>query len=372
MKRLILMGAGHAHLVVLQHFLKSPLRNVELVLVTPSRWQYYSGMIPGWIAGHYTIDECRIEVEPVVRAAGGRLILDAVVAVQADQKQLRLAGGEWLSYDALSIDIGARTNLSSLNGYAGPVLSIKPLEQFYPQWQQLAESGNQAGKHLVIVGGGAAGAELAMAIAYQGQRRPDAGPRITLIAGEQGLLPDFGRRLRKLTSKALSRLDIERVNQRATGAGEALQLSCGQTLQADLIMAVTGAAPFDFLATSGLATDDKGFVLVNACHQSPSHPDVFAAGDACSRVDQSLNRSGVHAVRAGPVLAANLRAFLGGGSLSTFKPRTNTLYLIACGGKTATGSYGLLAFSGKWVWWLKDRIDRGFVAGFLRHRDNQM
>src|SRR5690606_26476616 len=239
-------------------------------------------------------------------------------------------------------------------------------------WQQLAESGNQAGKHLVIVGGGAAGAELAMAIAYQGRRRPDAGPRITLIAGEQGLLPDFGRRLRKLTSKALSRLDIERVNQRATGAGEALQLSCGQTLQADLIMAVTGAAPFDFLATSGLATDDKGFVLVNACHQSPSHPDVFAAGDACSRVDQSLNRSGVHSVRAGPVLAANLRAFLGGGSLSTFKPRTNTLYLIACGGKTATGSYGLLAFPGQWVWWLKDRIDRGFVAGFLRHRANQM
>lgn len=369
MKRLVLMGAGHAHLIVLQNLLKSSLPDVELMLVTPSRWQYYSGMIPGWIAGHYTIDQCRIEVAPLVAAAGGKLILDSVVEVLADQKQVRLAGGEWLDYDFLSIDIGARTSLASLDGYTGPVISIKPLESFYQQWQQVAESGNPAEKRLAIIGGGAAGVELAMAIAYAGQVKANRGPRITLVTGSQGLLPDFGKRLRKLTMRKLCGFGIEVVKQRATGAGAVLQLSDGSTLQADLVMAVTGAVPFAFLGTSGLAIDDNGFVQVNACHRSPSHPEVFAAGDVCSRMDQALNRSGVHAVRAGPVLAANLRAAIAGGSLSAFKPRTNTLYLIACGGKTATGSYGPFAFSGKWVWRLKDSIDQGFVSGFARRSD---
>ncbi len=366
MKRLVLMGAGHAHLIVLQHLRKSRLQGVELIVVTPSRWQYYSGMIPGWIAGHYGIEQCRIEVEPLVTAAGGKLMMGSVVAVMADHNQIRLADGQIMSYDFLSIDVGAKTDLTSLTGYAGQVISIKPLEDFHQQWQQFAASGNLAEKRLVIMGGGAAGVELAMAIAHAGQQAVTGAPHMTLITGSQGLLPDFSQCMRRLTSRQLARYGIDVVELRATGAGQVLSLSDGRSLVADLVMAVTGSVPFSFLSDSGLETDDSGFVLVNACHQSTSHPKVFAAGDVCARTDQALSRSGVHAVRAGPVLAANLMAAMEGGSLAAFKPRTHTLYLIACGDKTATGSYGPFAVAGKWVWALKDRIDRGFVSGFPR------
>ncbi|WP_323751117.1 FAD-dependent oxidoreductase [Marinobacter sp.] len=364
MKRLILMGAGHAHLIALKQWITTPLDDVELVLVTPSRWQYYSGMIPGWIAGHYTIDQCRVDAEPVAKAAGAKLVLSSVVEILADDKQIRLADGDLLDYDWLSIDIGAKTNLENLRGFTGSLLSIKPLGQFHRQWSRFNEASDGRVRHLVVVGGGAAGAELAMAMAHVGAGGAEADTRVSLITGNQGLLPDFSQRLRKLTRRKLAKLGVDIVEERAEAAGRYLTLTNGTSLDPGLVMAVTGSEAFPFLATSGLAVDARGFVLVNEYQQSLSHPDVFAAGDACSRVDQAVKRSGVHAVRAAPVLADNLRAASASGKLRAFQPRTNTLYLIACGDKVAVGSYGPFSFSGKWVWCLKDKIDRGFVGGF--------
>lgn len=364
MKRLVLMGAGHAHLVVLKQWLNSPLKDVELVLVTPSTWQYYSGMIPGWIAGHYSIDQCRIDAQSLAITAGANLKLDTVVDIRANEKRVRLAGGEFLDYDWLSIDIGAKTNLESLRGYTGSLLGIKPLEQFHRHWLQLCEGAAAKQLHCALVGGGAAGAELAMAFAHAGRTGISVPTKVSLITGNQGLLPDFRPRLRKLVRRKLEQLGVEIVEQRAEGVGRHLTLTSGGSVKPDLVVAVTGSEAFPFLKASGLSVDVQGFVLVNEHQQSLSHPEVFAVGDACSRLDQTVSRSGVHAIRAAPVLAGNLRAATEAGRFAPFQPRPYTLYLISCGDRSAIGSYGPLAFSGRWMWRLKDKIDRGFVEGF--------
>jgi NADH dehydrogenase FAD-containing subunit len=116
------------------------------------------------------------------------------------------------------------------------------------------------------------------------------------------------------------------------------------------------------LQTSGLRLDAQGYVAVDACHRSVSHGDVYAAGDVCSREDAHFARSGVHAVRAGPVLAANLAAALTGGRFREYQPRRRSLYLLACGPRHAIVSWGSLSADGGWAWWWKDRIDRGFVG----------
>ncbi|MBR9870759.1 MAG: FAD-dependent oxidoreductase [Gammaproteobacteria bacterium] len=364
MKRLVLMGAGHSHLIVLKQWSNSPLKDVELVLVTPSAWQYYSGMIPGWLAGHYSVDQCRVDAQSLALAAGAKIVLDSVVDIQADNRQIRLAGGESLDYDWLSIDIGAQTNLESLRGYTGSILSVKPLEQFQQRWSQRYERAAGQALHWVLVGGGAAGAELAMAVAHAMPSGTGAQRRLSLVTGKQGLLPDFRPRIRRLARRKLVQLGVEVIEQRAEAAGRHLTLTDGASLSPDLVIAVTGSEAFPFLKTSGLAVDTQGFVLVNEYQQSLSHPRVFAAGDVCSRLDQALSRSGVHAVRAAPVLAANLQAATEASEFVAFQPRPHTLYLLSCGDKFAIGSYGPIAFSGRWVWRLKDKIDRGFVEGF--------
>jgi NADH dehydrogenase FAD-containing subunit len=100
--------------------------------------------------------------------------------------------------------------------------------------------------------------------------------------------------------------------------------------------------------------------------QSVSHPEVFAAGDVVVRDDHPHPRSGVYALRAGPTLAANLRAALGGGTLAHHLPQRHSLNLLALGDGRALASWGALAAQGRLAGWCKDRIDRGFVVRWAK------
>lgn len=362
MKHLLLVGGGHAQLSVLEALARARPAGVETTLVTPSRYQVYSGMLPGWIAGHYDKAQCRIDLEPLARAARVRLLIDRVVSMAADRRQVALREGPPLGYDLLSLDVGSETDLSSLALAREKVLPVKPLDGFFEAWPAImsAARGTQ-GCRLVVVGGGAAGVELALAASYAfGQAGTDA--RVDLVACD--LLPAHAPRVRSRVRRALARARVQVHDLEATGAPEGVLLADGTTLPADAVLAATGARASAWLQTSGLRLDAQSYVAVDEFHRSRSHPDVFAAGDVSARADVVMARSGVHAVHAGPVLAANLLATLQGGPLRAYSPRRRSLYLLACGPRYAIASWGSLSAEGPWVWRWKDRIDRGFVARF--------
>ena len=135
-------------------------------------------------------------------------------------------------------------------------------------------------------------------------------------------------------------------------------------LACNIALLAIGAQAPAWLAGGSLALDDAGFVAVNAFQQSTSHPNVFASGDVASRVDAPHPRSGVYAVRSGPPLMANLRAALACRPLTPYRPPTRTLNLLSCGGRYAIAVWGGLSVEGKWVWHLKDRIDKRFVSQY--------
>ena len=110
----------------------------------------------------------------------------------------------------------------------------------------------------------------------------------------------------------------------------------------------------------------QGYQLVDKHHRSVSHPNVFAAGDVCARLDAIMSRSGVHAVHAGPVLAHNLLAMVEGGALRAYSPKPRSLYLLACGPRYAVASWGRWSAEGQWVWRWKDWIDCRFIQRFSK------
>jgi NADH dehydrogenase FAD-containing subunit len=144
----------------------------------------------------------------------------------------------------------------------------------------------------------------------------------------------------------------------------ALVLASGARLACDVPVIATGVGPPAWLGTSGLALDERGFVSTGPTLQSTSHPEVFAAGDVASRWDAPHPRSGVHAVRAGPPLALNLRRFIGAGELQPYTPQRRTLNLLSCGERRALMAWGDWVAEGRWAWWWKDRIDRAFIRRF--------
>lgn len=363
-KRLVLVGGGHAHLSVLRALAQRRPVGLELVLVTPSRYQNYSGMLPGWVAGHYPLSACRIDLLPLAQAAGVRLVPIPMAGMDAQRRCVALQDGQQIDYDLLSLDVGSETNTSWLEVLGEKLLPIKPLDSFFAQWPHLlAAARAKPGYQLVVVGGGAAGVEMALAALAAFTQAGVAG-RVDLVASESGLLPGHASGVQARVERFARQAGLGLHFLRGVGTEDGVLLSDGQLLPADSVIAATGARPPVWLGMSKLGLDAQGYLWVDAHHRSVSHPNVFAAGDVCARADALLARSGVHAVHAGPVLAHNLLAALDGAALQTYAPKRRSLYLLACGPRYAVASWGRWSAEGQWVWRWKDWIDRRFIQRF--------
>ena len=361
MKRLVLVGGGHAHLAVLQALARAPLREVEVVLITPISRQAYSGMLPGWVAGHYVRADLEIDLEPLARRANVTLVSDRVCDMDANRRCVVLSDGRTLDYDVLSLDVGSDIDTSGLEALGDRLLPLRPIGEFMTRWQgMLTDARRSTGFRVAVVGAGAAGVEIALAVRHALDREHIDG-EVCLVAPRDKFLVGHGPGARRRLAGWARRAGVVLRDGHAVGEREGLLLADGSTIPTDCVIAATGAASPGWLKDSGLALDPQGYVAVDARHRSLSHSQVFAAGDVCSRDDPGFARSGVHAVRAGPVLASNLAAALSGGRLRKYRPRRRSLYLLASGPRSAVASWGNLSVGGAWVWRWKDRIDRRFV-----------
>ena len=370
LRHLVLLGAGHAHVQVLHSLEQSHPADLRLTVIAPFPRQLYSGMVPGFVAGHYTLDQCVIPLDGLLSRCDARYLPTSGVAIDAAAKTVLLASGETVGYDWLSVNTGPvmdRDKIESLMpGAREHALFVRPIEGFGQLWPQVAAMGRARPIHLAVVGAGAAGLELAMAAAHAltGPGFPQ-GSRVTLVTGDAPPGANYPPAVHRRVLAALRRLAITVLPDACTGVGPGeIRLASGARLACDAPVLAVGAPAPAWLAGSGLALDDAGFVTVNAYQQSTSHPQVFAAGDVASRIDAPHPRSGVHAVRAGPALLANLRAALQGQALAPYTPPGRTLNLLACGARYAIASWGGLSFEGRWVWRWKDHIDRTFIARY--------
>ena len=367
MKRVLLLGGGHAQLGVLANLAERPMVGCDIRLVTPYRRQIYSGMLPGWVAGHYPIDACAIGLDALAERAGVALHQAAAVALDAAGHTLRCDDGAELSFDVLSIDTGPVAATDDLPGSAEHALPIRPIEGFVAAWPKLVERllGVRRRFDLVVLGGGAAGLELAFGIRHRAMTEGWSHVRLTLVGTSTLPLEGAPDKLRRTAAALLLERGIGWIGGcRAEGIEpNRILLSDGAMLDFDACLVVTGAAAPTWPRAAELATDERGFIRVAATLQSLSHPQIFAAGDVAA-YDDPRPKSGVFAVRAGPTLAHNVRAMCEGRALRSWHPQQRALYLISTGDRHAMASWGRWAWHGDWVWRWKDRIDRQFVQRF--------
>lgn len=366
-QRILLVGGGHSHVEVLRRFALQRDPQIALALVSPEPSMCYSGMLPGLVAGHYSPREARIELKPLALWSGARYVADRVVALDLYTKTAVLGCGDREPFDVVSLDIGSAPDLR-VPGAAMLALPVRPVEAFLAAWTQLTTEAVTGGvRHIAVVGGGAGGVELLLAMQHRLATvlRADA-PRFALITDQPTVLPQHAPVVRARFGRIL----VER--------GVVLHLSSGATLvepgtivvthgrriAVDRIVWATSAAAAPWLAESGLALDDAGFVRVDDHLRSTSHPFVFAAGDCAAQLGRPRPKSGVFAVRQGPPLAANLRRVALRLPLRKYLPQRHALALISTGDRHAIASRGAFVAEGDWVWRWKDRVDRAFMAKY--------
>lgn len=368
MKRLLLIGAGHSHANVLHHFTNIRRGDIELMLVSPYALAPYSGMVPGWLAGHYHWEECCIDFDRMCRRAGALRIEQTVARIDPEQSEAVLEDGRRIAYDWASIDIGS--TLAPPQSEKVAVLSLRPLSTLCGRWERLLQTvaalPQGSTYKLLMVGGGAAGVESMLAIRH---RMADHAPHVRFefaLASHgddilSGLAKGAARRLREHFDQHC--IAINGNFSAGSIQGQAVVSENGDAIDTDAAIWATGAQAYRWPKESGLATDERGFIRVRSTLQSVSHPNVFAAGD-CAGWEPQLPKAGVFAVRMGPVLARNLEAALHGKALEDYTPQRRYLVLIGTGGRHAVGAWGKFSWQGKWAWRWKEHIDRGFVEGY--------
>jgi selenide,water dikinase len=359
----VLVGGGHAHVIVLDH-LAHAAPDVHVTLVAPYERQIYSGMLPGWIAGHYGIEQCAIALRPLAQRAGVQWVQARAIGLEVDQRRLLTEHGS-LEFDLLSIATGSDAALQAIEGAAMHALPLRPIEAFIANWEPrwISWCAERAPRRIAVVGAGAAGVEVALAIVQAGRKA--ALPLSVQLISAGALTPALSGSARRRCARQLAQARVT-VHQQAAIAIDrsSVRLAGGGELPADAAILANGPAPPGWLQDSGLQRDPLGFVAVERSLRSTSHPFVFAAGDCATLPAAPHPKSGVYAVRTGSRLARNLAASLAGQPLDHFEPQRRALYLLSAGARYAIGSWGPLGFEGRWAWRWKDRIDRRFIARF--------
>ena len=360
---LVLIGGGHTHALVLHRWAMHPLPGVRLTVINPDPVAPYTGMLPGFIAGHYAREELDIDLVRLARRAGARLVLGKARGIDREARLVDVPGRPPIPYDLAAIDIGITSDLPMIPGYADHAVSAKPLGRYAQQWDAWRAKLEQGAvrAQIVVIGGGVAGVELALAMAYRLQGRT---AQITIVQSG-ALLPNIGAQAKARLIGHLKRFSvtIRELAQVCEVTQEGVTLADGTQIAASLTLGAAGSRPQDWLRDTGLDLTD-GFITVDPFLRSVTDPAIFAVGDCAHMAHAPRAKAGVYAVRQAPYLFDNLRAALGVGRLRAYKPQRDYLKLVSLGGKTALADKWSLPLEGRWLWGLKDRIDAKFMGQF--------
>lgn len=375
---LVLVGGGHSHVHVLRQLAMKPLQSTRVTLITRDVHTPYSGMLPGLVAGHYSWEETHIDLRRLCAFAGVSLVHASATGLHSDTQAVYVHDGRPpVQYDVLSVDIGIAPHFAPSSGVAEFATPVKPIDSFAKRWEGMRERATSSRTKLTVsvVGGGAGGVELALAMKHRLCSEGANSAHVRLVTSNklmhQASNAARGRLRHILAQKQIELFEHSRVEHVSAGK---LVLASGATLATDECIWCTQASPQQWPAQAGLATDASGFIKVNEYLESISHSNVFAAGDVALMEKHPRPRAGVFAVRQGPPLERNLRARLLGQQLVRHVPQRLYLALVSTGSKHAVALYGSLAVGGlnllgKFLWHRKDAIDKKFMSMYQQLPD---
>jgi selenide, water dikinase len=359
---LLLIGGGHTHALALHMLAMRPLPGVRVTLVSDVSSAPYSGMLPGHVAGFYTWEEMHIDLRRLCAFAGATFVLGSVDGLEAAARTVHVAGRPPMRADVISLNVGSNPSLSGVRGVARWAIPAKPVPELLAGWERVKTAAAERACRIVIVGGGAGGVELALTMNHVLGGRAS----ITLLQKEERLLPGHNERVRRIFTRLLPErgVTVRTGAQVAEVTAAGVRTTAGDFIEADFVFWVTQAAAPSWIAASGLATTEEGFIRVTPQLQALGHPSIFAVGDVATIEGAPRPKSGVFAVRMAKPLVANLHAVLAGRPLKAYRPQRQFLSLIGTGDGQAVASRRWLAGRSALFWTLKDRIDRRFMRKF--------
>ncbi|MCR8915993.1 selenide, water dikinase SelD [Marinobacter panjinensis] len=374
LRDIVLVGGGHSHVGVLKRFAMNPVPGVRLTLICRDTHTPYSGMLPGYVAGHYTYDDVHIDLSKLAEFAGARFYRDEAIGIDRNSKRVNCRSRPDVPYDILSVNIGSSPRVGEVDGAREHAVPVKPINGFNNRWLSLLSrlENHEGPMSVAVVGAGAGGVELTLAMQFRLRNElekrghdPDQ-LHFHLFDAESQILPTHNDKVRAVFADKLASRGVKVHLGAAVSKVEAghLTTESSESHAVDEVLWVTRAGGPQWLEDTGLALDDGGFIRVRDTLQTETDDDIFAVGDIANVVNHPREKAGVFAVRQGRPLADNLKRYALGKAVKPFSPQKKWLALISTGDKFAVASRGDMSFAGKWVWRWKNQIDKRFMAKF--------
>ncbi len=362
-KKIILIGGGHAHvkfMYLMRH--KGGYEDYDVVLVSKSRWQYYSGMLGGFLEGIYQEEDLRFDLAELSKRSNVTFIEEEVLLIQQKECSVLLGNDNLMHFDFLSIDIGSEVQGLELAGVKEYAKQIKPFNNIICHKQELME---QSGfdEPIIFAGGGPAGIELALSLKMVLMHH-NKSFSITIIDSQIKVATGYQENFKKHITEKLKNEGMESIlglSVEELKKDRAL-LNNGTVVPFSFIFWATGPKASEIIKSSGIETDGRGYVLVNKYLQSINDPRIFGAGDCIGfNKEQYIRKAGVYAVREADYLYHNMKASMNGQLLKAYKPQKDYLSIISVGGHKGLLQYKGIIMEGKLCWHIKDYIDRNFM-----------
>jgi selenide,water dikinase len=326
-------------------------------------------MVPGYLQGTYREEEIAVRVPDLVERAGGAFVAGRAVGLEPGRQRVKLEEGREIPYDLVSFAVGSNTAGIDDPRIAGEAQRIKPLERVVALRRRLLELAREGGAvPVAVAGGGAAGVEVALAIAAVLERAGRA-HRITILDSGGDILSGYRGRFRRRARRILARRGIAvRTGQRVSAVhAEEVETEEGVRVPARLTVWLTGAVAWPLFRDSGLPLDERGFLLIDDALHSVDDPRIFAAGDCGTLASRpETPKAGVYAVREAPVLWKSLKAAVRGDEPPRYQPQHGFLSILNTADGRALLDYKGIVSHSRWAWRLKDRLDRGFMARYQK------
>ncbi len=231
-----------------------------------------------------------------------------------------------------------------------------------------------------FVGGGYAGVEALAELESLTRDALHLYPRLrpvdlrwVLIEAQSSLLPSLSPKLaqytlRHLRSRGVQVLLETRLRSCVDKVVEVESPTAIEPYRTGTLVWTTGQRPSSFVMSLGIATDERGRVIVDEFHAVPGHDGVFAIGDAAAVPDPDGGvspQTAQHAFREGTLAGRNVAAWLGHGDKAPFRYRDRGL-AVTLGKRQGVAQVRGLTFSGFIAWWMGRSYHLLMIPGFAR------
>jgi len=346
-KKLIIVGGGHASLPIVKMGEKWRSIGLEIVLISENPYLIYSGALPQFMGGFYEWRQTAIDLKSLCNRYGVTFVESRVESISDESSTLTASNRKKYTYDYLLINVGAETTRFTSSNNSVPV---KPMNELLSLRERLKEGGI---KKLLIAGGGAAGAELALNISHPNSF---SAPEITILDKNSRLLSSFPQKLSDDVTSILRR--------RAVQVHTNTSFTPAMAEAYDAAIIAVGNRPGSQSMTHSFSTGAGGRILTDDTLMIAGEKAIFAAGDTANVGGRNYREIGVHAVKQGVILRQNIKALHTGGKLDSYSPYPFNPLIISDGPDHAFYVLKRFVSYGSWAAVLKYILDMKWLEKY--------